>query len=98
MPQEATSQELTANGGGSTTNTTTSFQTGATCTVSDTYVAENKYMRHVMAVAAGETFPPFVDGKKCTWTALTTAIASSGGTAKTADGGFTGVKVEAGTV
>jgi hypothetical protein len=98
MPQEATSQELTANGGGSTTNTSGgSFSTGQTCTISGTYVAENRYMRHVMAVAAGEAFPPFVDGKKCTWTALTTVIASSG-TAKTADGGFTGVKVEAGTV
>lgn len=94
MPQqEMTSQELTVggNGGG---NTSGSFLTGTTCTASGTFVAENKYLRHVIALAAGESFPPFVDGKKIYWTALTTAIATS----KTADGGFTSVKVEAGAV
>lgn len=92
MPQqEATSQELTTVGGN---NTSGGFTTGTKCLASGTFVAENKYLRHVIALAAGELFPPFVDGKKITWTSLTTAIAS----AKTADGGFTSVKVEAGAV
>lgn len=91
MPQqEATSQELTVGGNGGTTG----FASGATCTSSGTFVAENRYIRHVIALATGEKFPLFVDGKKCTWTSLTTAIATS----KTADGGFTSVKVEAGAV
>ena len=99
MPQQemTSSQELTAGGGGGTINGGTgTFQTGTKCTVSGTYTAENKYMRNVIALAAGEDFPPFVDGKKIYWTALTTT-ASSGGS-KTADGGFTSVKVEAGAV
>ena len=94
MPQqEATAQELTV-GGNFGGNTSGSFTTGSKCLASGTFVAENKYMRHVIALAAGELFPPFVDGKKISWTALTTAIAA----AKTADGGFTSVKVEAGAV
>ena len=94
MPQQelTNSQELTAGGGGNTGST--GFASGSTCTSSGTYVAENRYLRHVIAVAAGEKFPLFVDGKKCTWTALSTAIATS----KDADGGFTSVKVEAGAV
>jgi hypothetical protein len=91
MPQqEATAQELTIGGGGN--NSGGSFTTGSTCLSSGTFVAENRYLRHVIALAAGEIFPPFVDGKKITWTSLTSAIATS----KTADGGFTSVKVEAG--
>jgi hypothetical protein len=82
-------QELTVGGGN---NTSGSFLSGSTCTSSGTYVAENKYLRHVVVLAAGEKFPLFVDGKKVYYTALTTAIASS----RTADGGFTSVKVEAG--
>jgi hypothetical protein len=93
MPQqEATSQELTAGGGGNVSGS--GGQTGTTCTVSGTYVAENKYLRAIIVLAAGEKFPPMTDGKKITWTALTTAIA----TAKDSDGGLTGVKVEAGAV
>ena len=93
MPQqEMTSQELTVGGNGG--NTSGAFLSGSTCTASGTYVGENKYLRHVIALAAGEKFPLFVDGKKVYWTALTTAIATS----KTSDGGFTSVKVEAGAV
>lgn len=94
MPQqEATSQELTAGGGGGNTGSS-SFLTGTTCTASGTYVAENKYLRAVIALGAGEKFPAMTDGKKIYWTALTTAVA----TAKDSDGGLTGVKVEAGAV
>jgi hypothetical protein len=90
MPQqEAMAQELTIGGGNTSGGGSLS---GSTCTSSGTFVAENKYLRHVIALAAGEKFPLFVDGKKVYWTALTTAIATS----KTADGGFTSVKVEAG--
>ena len=95
MPQQTmtASQEMTVggvNGGGGSST----FLTGTTCTSSGTFAAENKYMRLVIALAAGEPFPPFTDGKKVYWTALTTAMAAS----KTADGGFTSVKVEAGAV
>ena len=94
MPQqEATAQELTVGGGGiNGGNTSGSFLSGTKCTSSGTFVAENKYTRHVIALAAGEAFPLFMDGKKVYWTALTTAIATS----RTSDGGFTSVKVEAG--
>ena len=95
MPQETmtTSQELTAGGGGNTSGSGT-FQTGTICTSSGTYSAENKYLRSVIVLAAGEAFPPFIDGKKIYWTALTTVKATS----TTADGGFTSVKVEPGTI
>lgn len=93
MPQqEVSSQELTAggglNGGGG------SFTTGTKCTSSGTFVTENKYLRQVIALGAGEEFPPGMDGKRCTWTALSTAVAGS----KTADGGFTTVKVAPGVI
>ncbi len=95
MPQqEATSQELTAGGGGGG-NTSSGFLTGTTCTASGTYIAENKYLRAVIALAANEKFPPMTDGKKIYWYPLTTVIAT---TAKDSDGGLTGVKVEAGAV
>lgn len=96
MPQqEATSQELTAGGGGGTTSGGTSFTTGQVCTVSGTYVSENRYLRSILPLAAGDAVPAGLDGKKTTWTALTTAIATA---SKTSDGGFTTVKVEAGAV
>jgi hypothetical protein len=93
MPQELNStQELTAGGGGN--GGTGSFTTGSKCTSSGTYVAENKYLRQVIALGVNEIFPADMTGKKCTWVALTTAVAAS----KTSDGGFTSVKVEPGTV
>ena len=94
MPQELnSSQELTAGGGGNTSGS--SFTTGQKCPSSGTWVTENKYLRQVLPLAAGEPFPPDMTGKKCTWTALTTAIATS---ARTTDGGFTTVKVDPGTI
>jgi hypothetical protein len=93
MPQQTiSSQELTTSGGGNTSTGT--FLTGTICTSSGTFSAENKYLRSVIVLAAGEAFPPFIDGKKIYWTALTTVKAAS----TTSDGGFTSVKVEAGTV
>ena len=91
MPQELTSQELTTvggNGGGSTGG----FATGSTCTSSGTYRASNKYMDTVAIVAVGDIFPPFVDGKKTTWYALTTSLSTN------KEGSFTSVKVEAGAI
>lgn len=88
MPQELTSQELTAGGGGG--NTTTGFATGTTCTTSGTYRASNKYMDTVALFAAGDTFLPFVDGRKTTWYLLTPSLTTN------KDGSFTSVKVEAG--
>lgn len=92
MPQELnSSQELTAGGG----NTSTSgFSTGSKCTASGTFYTENKYLRQVIALGLNEIFPADSSGKKCTWYALTTIVSTS----KTSDGGFTSVKVDAGTV
>lgn len=85
-------QDLTADSSGfKTGGTTTGFASGSTCTSSGTYKASNKYMDNIIVLAAGEVFPPFSDGKKTTWYALTKSGSSSGG-------GFTSVKVEAGTV
>lgn len=93
MPQELnSSQELTAGGGGNTG--TTGFTTGTKCPASGTFVTENKYVRQVIALGVNEPFPADMTGKKCTWYALTTVVATS----KTSDGGFTSVKVEAGTI
>jgi hypothetical protein len=95
MSQDAisnTSTQETSLVGGN--NTSTGFVTGATCTSSGTYKADNKYMTTVQLYAAGDIFRPGTDGKKVTWYPLT-RTASSG---FTSDGGFTSVKVEAGTV
>jgi len=94
MPQqqEATAQELTAGGGTGGFNTTTGFNTGATCTASGTYRCSSRYLDSILAIAAGEIFPADVLGKKTTWYALSTSLSSN------KDGSFTSVKVEAGTV
>jgi hypothetical protein len=94
MPQELTSQELTAdgsslNGGG---NSTSGFATGSTCTTSGTYRASNKYMDTVAIFAQGDVFLPFVDGKKTTWYLLSPTLSTN------KEGSFTSVKVEAGAV
>jgi len=90
MPQELTSQELTAVGGGG--SATTGFATGTTCTRTGSYKAANKYMEAIVVVVKGAKFPNFTDGKKTTWYAL------SSGTTTTSTGGFEAVKVSAGTV
>jgi hypothetical protein len=94
MPQELSatgSQELTTGGSGGF-NTTTGFATGATCTSSGTYRSSSKYIDAVIALAAGELFPPDINGKKTTWYALSPSLSSN------KDGSFTSVKVEAGAI
>ena len=82
-------QELSAGGNFSSGgNTSTGYATGTTVVTSGTYKASNKYMDTVMVLAAGEVFPPFCDGRKTTWYALTTSSASD----------FQSVKVAAGTI
>ena len=90
-------QDLIANqdalaGGNGGFNTTTGFATGTTCTSSGTYRASNKYMDIVQIYAAGEIFLPFVDGRKTTWFALSSSLATN------KDGSFSSVKVAAGTI
>lgn len=63
--KETTTQETTR------TSTPTGFPTGAKCTKTGTYKAENKFIKVIIAVAEGEEFPPFVDGEKTTWYELT---------------------------
>ena len=90
MPQELTSQELTAGGNSSFT---TGFATGTTCTRTGSYKAENKYMQAIVVVVNGAKFPNFIDGKKTTWYAL-----SSPSTTTSTNDGFESTKVAAGTL
>lgn len=53
------------------------FPTGTICTKTGTYRAENKFLRVVVFVAEGEEFPPFTDGEKTLWYALTPSTKSS---------------------
>ena len=46
----------------------------------------------IIVYALGEIFLPFVDGKKCTWYALSPSLSSN------SDGSFSSVKVAAGTL
>jgi hypothetical protein len=89
MNQDAMQDSLLAGGGGN--NSTTGFATGTVCQSSGTYRASNKYMDTVAIVAAGDVFPPFVDGKKTTWVALSTSVSTN------KEGSFTSVKVLPGT-
>ena len=70
--KEPTSQETSK-----TVTTPTGFATGAKCTKTGTYKAENKFMKVIIVVAEGEEFPPFVDGEKTTWFELTPATKST---------------------
>lgn len=81
-------QELSSGGNLSGGNTSTGYATGTTVVTSGTYKASNKYIDTVSVFAAGEVFPPFVDGKKTTWYALTATSKSD----------FESVKVVAGTI
>jgi len=84
MNQEST--QLAA--GGSTF--TTGYATGATCLRTGSYKSSNKYMDTIIVVSKGDTFPAGSDGKKTTWTALSTADGSKES--------FNSVKVAAGTI
>lgn len=63
--------------GSKTSTTTTGFPTGATCKKSGTYRAENKYLEVILVLEEGEIFPPFVDGEKTNWFALTPVTKST---------------------
>lgn len=71
-------------------NTTTSYATGTICQFSGTYVAKNKYMDIIGLYAKGDVFRVGPDGRKTTWTALTTNVSTNNG------GSFDSVKVVAG--
>ena len=91
MNQDAMQDSL-VEGGGNGGSTTLGFATGTKCTSSGTYRASNKYMDLVALIAAGDVFPPFCDGRKTTWFALSSSLSSNDG------GSFKSVKVDAGTV
>lgn len=78
--------------GGGSGSTSLGFTTGTKCTSSGTFRASNRYMDIVALIAAGDVFPPFCDGKKTTWFALSSSLSSNDG------GSFRSVKVDAGTV
>ena len=78
--------------GSNSFNTTTSYATGTVCQFSGTYRASNKYMDIIGLYAKGEIFRVGPDGKKTTWTALTTTVSTN------SSGAFDSVKVDAGTV
>lgn len=91
MNQDLIQQELTAGGNGG--NTTTGYATGTKVLSSGTYRCSNKYMDVVMVYAAGDVFFAGPDGKKTTWYALAPNLST-----KDSGGGFTSVKVDAGTI
>jgi hypothetical protein len=90
MSQDLLLQQDTT--GSNSFNTTTSYSTGTVCQFSGTYIAKNKYMDIVGLYAKGDIFRVGPDGKKTTWTALTTTVSTN------SDGSFESVKVVAGTV
>lgn len=92
MNQDLISNQDSLAGGNGGFNTTTSYATGTTVPSSGTYVAKNKYMDLFQVYAAGELFMTGADGRKTTWTALTSSLSTN------KDGSFTSVKVDAGTI
>ena len=86
---QQSSDSLSFNGG---FNTTTSYSTGTVCPRSGTYVAKNKYMDTIQLYAKGDIFRVGPDGKKTSWTALTSSLSTN------TDGGFNSVKVSPGAV
>ena len=87
MPQDFTSQELSAGGN----SFGTGYTSGTVCPRTGSYKAENQYMQAIVVVIKGAKFPNFTDGKKCTWYALSS-------TTTTTSDGFDSMKVAAGTV
>jgi hypothetical protein len=79
-------QDLTAKGGTSTTG----YATGTICPKTGSYKSSTKYTDTIVVFVKGATFPTGSDGKKTTWTALSSSDAS-----RTS---FDSVKVVAGTV
>ena len=91
MNQEAM-QDSFVEGGGNGGSTTLGYATGTTVPSSGTYRCSNRYMDIVAIYVVGQTFLAGGDGKKTTWYPLTKALSTN------KDGGFTSVKVDAGTV
>ena len=89
MSQELMQTDLT---GTNNFNTTTSYSTGTVCQFSGTYIARNKYMDIIGVYAKGDIFRVGPDGKKTTWSALTSTVSTN------SDGSFSSVKVDAGTI
>ena len=69
--KESTTQES------SKTGTPVGFPTGTKCTTAGTYKAGNKFIEVIIVLAEDEEFPPFIDGQKTTWYALTPSAKSS---------------------
>ena len=90
---DSTSQDSLTAGGNGGFNTTTGYVTGATVPSSGTYRASNKYLDTIQVYAAGEIFRTFLDGRKCTWYALSPTL-----TTNSSDGSFSSVKVDPGTI
>ena len=93
MSQDFISNQDALAGGNGGFNTNTGFATGTTCTSSGTYRASNKYLDLIQVYAVGEIFRTFCDGKKTTWYALSPSLSTNN-----SDGGFSSVKVAAGTI
>ena len=62
---------------GSKTTTPVGFPTGAICTKTGTYKAENKFLKVLIVMAEGEEFPLFADGEKTIWYALAPSTKST---------------------
>src|SRR6185369_12047643 len=93
LQQQSTQESLVVDSTGSNSfNTTTSYSTGTVVQFSGTYIAKNRYMDIVGLYAKGEIFRVGPDGKKTTWTALTSTVSTN------SSGSFDSVKVDAGTV
>jgi hypothetical protein len=75
--QDPQKEPTTQTGEDSKTGTPAGFLTGAKCTKTSIYKAENKFLRVVIVVAEGEEFPPFADGEPTTWYALTPSTKST---------------------
>jgi phage host-nuclease inhibitor protein Gam len=87
MPQDFASQELAAGG-----NTfTAAYASGTICPRTGSYKAQNNYMNAIVTVVKGAKFPNFIDGKKCTWTALSASTSTTN-----SDGGFESTRVAPG--
>ena len=91
MPQESTSQNSLESGG---TTFTTGYSSGTICPRTGSYKASNKYMNAIVTVVRGAKFPNFIDGKKCTWTALSETTTTS---STSTDSGFESTRVAPGT-
>jgi hypothetical protein len=54
-----------------TTQTPTGYPTGTICPKTGTYRARNQYTEIILVVTKGKAFPPFSDGSKTIWYAIT---------------------------